>query len=133
MPVTRRAAAGEEREARQPALLEADPGGVIRNPQQRRLVAMRRGEPVDVPGYLLPRSVRDGTGYQSARRGVSREGNPIVRPLTATVWPDGRIVYRPETAREWLENEMPEELDRNASGMPMDQYRLQAPYRQDAR
>jgi hypothetical protein len=93
-----------------PEFVEAGGGGVFRCPDHRRLEAMRRGEPVDVPGYLLPRSVREGAAYQGASRGVGRYGNPIVRGLTVTVWPDGRITYRAETARDWMQVEMPAEL-----------------------
>ena len=95
----------EEKCARRPEFVEAGGGGFFRCPDHGRLEAMRRGEPVEVPGYLLPRSVRDGAAYQNARHSHS-----FVRSLTATVWPDGRIAYRPESAREWLEENMPGEL-----------------------
>jgi hypothetical protein len=92
----------EEQCARRPEYTEDGLGGFFRCPDYRRLEAIRRGEPVSVPGYLLPRSVRDGDAYKSA----GREGRPdgvAMRSLTATVWPDGRIAYRDKTAREWLQ------------------------------
>jgi hypothetical protein len=119
----------EEKCARRPEYVEAGFEGFFRCPDHGRLEAMRRNEPADVPGYMLPRSVRDGAAYQNAGRRVSPDGRTSMRPLTATVWPDGRIAYRDETAREWVENEMPEELYGNTSGMPMEQYRLQPTYR----
>ena len=85
-------------------------GGVFRNPHHRRLEALRAGEPVSVPAFMLPRFVRESPEYQSAYRGVGRYGTTIHRPQTATVWPSGRIVYRKETVREWVDEHMPGEL-----------------------
>ena len=64
---------------------------------------MRRGEPVDVPGYLLPRSVRDSGAFIAAAWAGRIRGSNTSRSLTATVRPDGRIQFRDETPREWLE------------------------------
>jgi hypothetical protein len=75
-----------------------------------------------VPGHLLPRSVRESAEYQRAARGVGRNGTVFHRAQTATVYPDGRIVYRDETVREWMEESMPGELR-------PDQYKHQATYK----
>jgi hypothetical protein len=99
----------EQKCARRAEFVDAVGGGFFRDPNHARLEAMRCREPVDVPGYMLPKSVRDGVAYRSASRGVGRYGNPIVRSLTVTVRPDGRITYDAETAQEWLEQEMPGE------------------------
>jgi hypothetical protein len=89
--------------ARRPEYAKDGCGGFFRCPDYRRLEAIRRGEPVDVPGYLLPRAVQDGAAFQAAAgEGRIRGRNPS-RSLTATVWPDDQIQYRDETAREWLQ------------------------------
>ena len=75
----------------------------------RRLEAMGRGEVVTAPTYMLPREVRQGAAYQTAIRGVGRWGNPIRRPLTATVHPNGLITYADETFEEMCENVLPGE------------------------
>lgn len=76
-------------------------GGFFRCPHHRRLVALRSGEPVSVPGYLLPPQVRESGDYRRAARGA--------RAVTATVFPDSRIAYRPETAQEWMAEHLPDE------------------------
>jgi hypothetical protein len=115
----------EEQCARRPEYTEDGRGGFFRCPDYRRLEAIRSGEPVSVPGYLLPRAVRASAAFQAAAGEGRIQGRNMSRSLTATVWPDDRIQYRDETAREWMENEMPEELYGNTSGMPMELYRLQ--------
>jgi hypothetical protein len=63
-----------------------------------------------VPGYLLPRSERDSAAFQAAAWEGRIRGRNTSRSLTATLWPDGRIQYRDETARDWMEEHMPGEL-----------------------
>jgi len=52
----------------------------------------------------MPRSVRQSASYLSHHRRVYPDGTSGWMAQTATVHPDGRIVYRPETAREGLDN-----------------------------
>jgi hypothetical protein len=93
----------EEQCKRRPEYTDDGRGGFFRCPDYRRREAIRACEPVTVPAYLLPRSVQDCAAFQAAAgEGRIRGRNPS-RSLTATVWPDDRIAYRDETAREWLQ------------------------------
>lgn len=70
---------------------------------KHRIDAFRAGEPVNVPGWMLPRAVRQSADYLSRHRRLHPDGTTTWSAQTATVYPDGRIVYRPETARELLD------------------------------
>mgnify|MGYP000725255368 CR=1 FL=1 len=79
---------------------------------QRLMDALAVGGPVRVPGWMLPLAVRLSAEYRQATAGTGRFGNPITRPVMATVFPDGRVVYGVETGADWLAEHMPEDDDR---------------------
>lgn len=83
---------------------------VSRSADPRLMAAVRAGEPVRVPGYVLPAAVRQSAAYQQATRGVGQWGHPIRRAVMATVHVDGRIVYEAETAADWMSQHLPEDL-----------------------
>ncbi|MCV7057547.1 hypothetical protein [Mycolicibacterium gilvum] len=71
---------------------------------KHRTEAFRAGEPVQVPGWMLPRQVRQSAEYLKHHRRVSSSGVTVWIAQTATVFPDNRVVYRPRTARELLDD-----------------------------
>lgn len=69
---------------------------------KHRIEAFRAGDPVQVPGWMLPPGVRKSSEYLKHHRRVHPAGATWISQ-TVTVFPDNRVVYRPQTAGEWLE------------------------------
>ena len=72
---------------------------------KHRIEAFRAGGPVEVPGWILPRQVRQSAEYLNHHRRVYPSGPTVWTAQTAVVFPDNRVVYRPRTAREQLDDD----------------------------
>ncbi|ADT97178.1 hypothetical protein [Mycolicibacterium gilvum] len=72
---------------------------------KHRIEAFREGRPVEVPGWMLPRQVRQSSEYLKHHRRVSPSGVTVWIAQTARVFPDNRVVYRARTARELLDDD----------------------------
>lgn len=93
-----------EREAARIARWARNAGTPFPYPKHR-IEAFEAGAPVSVPGWMLPRQVRQSADYLKHHRRVYPSGVSVWIAQTATVFPDNRVVYEPRTTQDFLDDQ----------------------------